>query len=47
LKTAIVIAHRLSSILKMDRIIVLEKGRNIEQGTDQQLLSQKGEYHAI
>ena len=43
-KTAIVIAHRLSTVLKMDRIIVMDKGRIIEQGTHQHLLALKGKY---
>lgn len=43
-RTAIVVAHRLSTIQKMDRIIVLEKGKIIEQGTHQELLKRGGEY---
>jgi ATP-binding cassette, subfamily B, bacterial len=43
-KTAIVIAHRLATILHMDRIVVLDHGNIIEQGTHQQLLDQKGKY---
>jgi ATP-binding cassette subfamily B protein len=43
-RTAIVVAHRLSTIQKMDRIVVLENGRAAEQGTHQQLLKQKGLY---
>ncbi|MGZ8226695.1 MAG: ABC transporter ATP-binding protein [Methylococcaceae bacterium] len=46
-KTAIVVAHRLSTILSMDRIVVLEKGKIIEQGTHQQLLDNKGKYYAM
>ncbi|HEY9176563.1 MAG TPA: ABC transporter ATP-binding protein [Flavipsychrobacter sp.] len=46
-RTSIVIAHRLSTIRKADEIIVLEKGRIIEQGNHKQLLEKKGAYYDL
>lgn len=43
-RTAIVVAHRLSTIQKMDRIIVLDDGKVIEQGTHKELLRADGTY---
>ena len=43
-RTTIAIAHRLSTLRNMDRIVVIESGKIIEQGTHSQLLRKKGEY---
>jgi len=43
-RTSIVVAHRLSTISKLDRIVVLENGTIAEQGSHQQLLKDKGTY---
>ncbi len=43
-KTVIAIAHRLSTIAAMDRLIVLDKGRIIEEGSHAELLEKHGLY---
>ena len=43
-RTSIVIAHRLSTVQNVDRIIVLHRGRIREMGTHQELLRLKGIY---
>jgi ATP-binding cassette, subfamily B, multidrug efflux pump len=46
-RTSFVIAHRLSTISRADQVIVIEKGRVVEQGTHTQLLALGGVYHRL
>src|SRR5215470_17026589 len=46
-RTTLVIAHRLSTIRNADRIIVLVRGRIVEQGTHEQLLALNGDYRKL
>ena len=43
-RTALVIAHRLSTVRAADRILVLQRGRLVEQGSHEQLIAQGGLY---
>ena len=45
--TMLIVAHRLSTIQHADNIILLSKGRIVEQGNHQQLLHQKGKYYHL
>ncbi|SDD68738.1 peptidase domain-containing ABC transporter [Pedobacter soli] len=46
-KTAIVIAHRLSTVKHADKIVVLDKGKVVEEGSHEQLVAKKGEYYRL
>ena len=46
-RTSIVVAHRLSTIASLDRIVVLDDGKIIEQGSHQELLDHKGAYYHL
>lgn len=46
-KTIVVIAHRLSTVMNADKIVVLENGKLIEEGTHNQLFKTKGKYYRM
>ncbi len=46
-KTVVVIAHRLSTVMNADQIVVLDKGKIIEQGNHKELVALKGNYYQL
>ena len=46
-KTVIVVAHRLSTVAHLDRIVVFDKGRIVEDGSHQALLNKRGYYYRL
>jgi ATP-binding cassette, subfamily B, bacterial len=46
-QTTIIVAHRLSSVMHADKILMLDKGRVVQQGTHEELASQKGIYRQL
>ncbi|RME07897.1 MAG: ABC transporter ATP-binding protein, partial [Anaerolineae bacterium] len=46
-RTTFVIAHRVQSVMNADRILVLDKGRIVQQGKHEELIAQEGPYQRI
>ncbi|GHV08505.1 ABC transporter ATP-binding protein [Bacteroidia bacterium] len=46
-KTVVIVAHRLSTVQHADNIIVLEKGKIVEEGTHRELTEKKGAYYTL
>ena len=46
-RTVVIIAHRLSTVERADRIVVMDRGGIVEQGTHAELLAQEGLYHRL
>ena len=46
-RTSIIIAHRLSTIVNCDTILLLDKGKILEQGSHKELMEKKGAYYSL
>jgi ABC-type multidrug transport system fused ATPase/permease subunit len=46
-KTALIITHRILGMLDYDKILVIEQGRLVEQGTHDELIAKHGQYYDL
>ena len=46
-KTAVIVAHRLSTVKNADKIIVLEYGKVVEEGSHRELVERRGQYFTL
>jgi ATP-binding cassette subfamily B protein len=46
-RTVVIAAHRLSTVMNADNIVVMKRGKIVEQGTHQQLVALQGEYYTL
>jgi ATP-binding cassette subfamily B protein len=46
-RTVVIVAHRLSTVKNADKIVVLDKGRIVEEGTHEQLVASRGAYYTL
>jgi ATP-binding cassette subfamily B protein len=46
-RTTFIIAHRIQTVMRADKILVLDRGRIIQQGTHRELMAQEGIYRKI
>ena len=46
-KTMLIVAHRLATVKNCDKIIVMDKGHIVEQGTHEALLEKRGQYYKL
>ena len=46
-KTVIVVAHRLSTVMNADQIVVIDKGRIVEKGNHEELIKLRGDYYKL
>ncbi len=46
-RTVIIVAHRLSTVAHADKIIYIEKGQILEEGTHEELSKRKGHYYTL